>query len=122
MCKVKWGHHSEEEATWEREDDMKVKYLELFASQLSHPVLEGKPNANHVPARIRNSRTQRLHSWTSSHIARNNVKIGTLLHHDVQGIHKVINLSHNHNQSVNTKHSTIRQSQAVNWGFATNLI
>jgi hypothetical protein len=25
MCKVKWGHHSEEEATWEREDDLKAK-------------------------------------------------------------------------------------------------
>jgi hypothetical protein len=25
MCKVKWGHHSEEEATWEREDDLKDK-------------------------------------------------------------------------------------------------
>ena len=24
MCKVKWGHHSEEEATWEREDDLKA--------------------------------------------------------------------------------------------------
>jgi hypothetical protein len=33
MCKVKWGHHSEEEATWEREDDLKAKYHELFASQ-----------------------------------------------------------------------------------------
>jgi hypothetical protein len=33
MCKVKWGHHSEEEATWEREDDLRAKYLELFASQ-----------------------------------------------------------------------------------------
>jgi hypothetical protein len=32
MCKVKWGHHSEE-ATWEREDDLRVKYPELFASQ-----------------------------------------------------------------------------------------
>jgi hypothetical protein len=32
MCKVKWGHHSEEEATWEREDDLKGKYPELFAS------------------------------------------------------------------------------------------
>jgi hypothetical protein len=32
MCKVKWGHHSEEEATWEREDDLKSKYPELFAS------------------------------------------------------------------------------------------
>jgi hypothetical protein len=33
MCKVKWGHHSEEEATWEREDDLKAKYPDLFASQ-----------------------------------------------------------------------------------------
>jgi hypothetical protein len=33
MWKVKWGHHSEEEATWEREDDLRAKYPELFASQ-----------------------------------------------------------------------------------------
>jgi hypothetical protein len=33
MCKVRWGHHSEEEATWEREDDLMAKYHELFASQ-----------------------------------------------------------------------------------------
>jgi hypothetical protein len=33
MCKFKWGHHSEEEETWEREDDLKAKYPELFASQ-----------------------------------------------------------------------------------------
>jgi hypothetical protein len=33
MCKVNWGHHSEEEATWEREDDLKAKYPKLFASQ-----------------------------------------------------------------------------------------
>jgi hypothetical protein len=38
-------------------------------TSLSHPVLEGKPNANHVRARISNSRTQQLHNWTSSHIA-----------------------------------------------------
>jgi hypothetical protein len=36
---------------------------------MSHSVLEGKPNANHIRARIRNSRTHRLHNWTSSHIA-----------------------------------------------------
>jgi hypothetical protein len=29
---------------------------------LSHPVLEGKPNVNHVRARISNSRTQQLHN------------------------------------------------------------
>jgi hypothetical protein len=32
------------------------------AHHLSHPVLEGKPNANHVRARISNSRTQQLHN------------------------------------------------------------
>ena len=36
---------------------------------MSHPVLEGKPNANHIRARISNSRTQQLHNWTSSHNA-----------------------------------------------------
>jgi hypothetical protein len=33
MCKVKWGHHSKEEATCEQEDDLKAKYPELFAGQ-----------------------------------------------------------------------------------------
>jgi hypothetical protein len=33
MCKVKWEHHSEEEATWEREDGLKANYPELFAKQ-----------------------------------------------------------------------------------------
>jgi hypothetical protein len=33
MCKVKWNHHSEEEATWEHEDDLMAKYPELFANQ-----------------------------------------------------------------------------------------
>jgi hypothetical protein len=33
MCKVRWGHHSEEEATLEREDDLMAKYPELFAGQ-----------------------------------------------------------------------------------------
>ena len=31
-------------------------------TSLSHPILEGKPNANHVRARISNSRTQQLHN------------------------------------------------------------
>jgi hypothetical protein len=33
MCKVRWSHHSEEEATWEHEDDLMAKYPELFAGQ-----------------------------------------------------------------------------------------
>jgi hypothetical protein len=85
----------------------------LAPGQVSHPVLEGKLNANHVRARIRNSHTQRLHSWTSSH------GNSTLLHQDVQDIHRVINLSHKHNQSAGTERSTIRPSQAADWGFAT---
>jgi hypothetical protein len=32
------------------------------AAYVSHPVLEGKPNANHVRARISYSRTQQLHN------------------------------------------------------------
>jgi hypothetical protein len=44
---------------------------------LSHPVLEGKPNANHARVRIRNSHTQRLHNWTSSHIAQSKWQKGT---------------------------------------------
>jgi hypothetical protein len=31
--------------------------LLYLCAYMSHPVLEGKPNANHVRARIRNSRT-----------------------------------------------------------------
>jgi hypothetical protein len=51
-------------------DCLMVAYLPLFGARLvSHPVLEGKPNVNHVCVRIRNSRTQRLHNWTSSHNA-----------------------------------------------------
>jgi hypothetical protein len=56
---------------------------------MSHSVLEGKLNVNYVRARIRNSRTQRLHNWTSSHTAQNNSGKDTLLHQDVQDIHRV---------------------------------
>jgi hypothetical protein len=33
MCKVRWAHHSKEEATWEHEDDLMAKYPELFVGQ-----------------------------------------------------------------------------------------
>ena len=33
MCKVRWNHHTEDEATWEREDQMMAEFPELFASQ-----------------------------------------------------------------------------------------
>ena len=33
LCKVKWDHHTEEEATWEREEDLKQDHPHLFSSQ-----------------------------------------------------------------------------------------
>jgi hypothetical protein len=30
MCKVQWSHHSEEEATWEREDELVTEFPQLF--------------------------------------------------------------------------------------------
>ena len=35
MCRVQWSHHREAEATWEREDELKKTYPDLFASQPS---------------------------------------------------------------------------------------
>jgi hypothetical protein len=32
FCKVQWSHHTEEEATWEREDSLREDYPHLFAS------------------------------------------------------------------------------------------
>jgi hypothetical protein len=32
MCKVQWSHHTEDEATWELEEELRVDYLELFPS------------------------------------------------------------------------------------------
>jgi hypothetical protein len=50
---------------------------------LSHPVLEGKPNANHVRARINNSRTQQLHNMDIITQCSNSIKKGnsSRLHH-----------------------------------------
>ena len=30
MCKVQWNRYSEAEATWEREEDLRSQYLQLF--------------------------------------------------------------------------------------------
>jgi hypothetical protein len=51
--------------------------------RLSHPVLEGKPNANHVRARISNSRTHQLHNMDIITQCSNSIKKGnnSRLHH-----------------------------------------
>ena len=33
FCKVQWSHHTEEEATWEREEDLRQDHPHLFAGQ-----------------------------------------------------------------------------------------
>ena len=33
FCKVQWSHHTEEEATWEREEDLRKDHSHLFSSQ-----------------------------------------------------------------------------------------
>jgi hypothetical protein len=30
MCKVQWSNHAEDEATWEREDELKAEFPNLF--------------------------------------------------------------------------------------------
>jgi hypothetical protein len=31
MCKVQWSHHTEEEATWVREEELKVEFPSFFS-------------------------------------------------------------------------------------------
>jgi hypothetical protein len=33
MCKVQWSHHTEEEATWEREGELKAEFPSFFSNQ-----------------------------------------------------------------------------------------
>jgi hypothetical protein len=33
MCKVQWSHHTEEEDTWEREEELKAEFLSFFSDQ-----------------------------------------------------------------------------------------
>jgi hypothetical protein len=30
MCKVQWSHHTEDEATWEHEEQLRVDYPDIF--------------------------------------------------------------------------------------------
>jgi hypothetical protein len=32
MCKVQWSHHTEDEATWEHEEELRTDYPKLFLS------------------------------------------------------------------------------------------
>jgi hypothetical protein len=31
MCKVQWRHHTEEEATWEREEELNTEFPNFFS-------------------------------------------------------------------------------------------
>jgi hypothetical protein len=85
---------------------------------VSHPILEGKPNANHVRARISNSRTQQLHNMDIiTQCSNNNIKgeNNSRLHHILRHPHSLYN-----NQSAKMKRRDTRPSQAADWGFAAN--
>jgi hypothetical protein len=32
MCKVQWSNHTKEKATWEKEDQLKAEFLEIFSN------------------------------------------------------------------------------------------
>jgi hypothetical protein len=32
MCKVQWSHHGEDEASWEREEELRIEFPHLFPS------------------------------------------------------------------------------------------
>ena len=32
MCKVQWSHHGEDESTWEREEELRIEFPDLFPS------------------------------------------------------------------------------------------
>jgi hypothetical protein len=32
VCKVQWSHHTEEEATWEREEELKAEFPSFFSN------------------------------------------------------------------------------------------
>jgi hypothetical protein len=34
MCKVQWSHHGEDEATWEREEELRIDFSPSFPSFL----------------------------------------------------------------------------------------
>jgi hypothetical protein len=32
MCKVQWSNHTKDEATWEKEDQLKEEFLDIFSN------------------------------------------------------------------------------------------
>jgi hypothetical protein len=32
MCKVRWSNHTKDKATWEKEDQLKVEFLDIFSN------------------------------------------------------------------------------------------
>jgi hypothetical protein len=32
MCKVQWSNHTKDEATWEKEDQLKAEFLDIFSN------------------------------------------------------------------------------------------
>jgi hypothetical protein len=39
MCKVQWSHHGEDEATWEREEELRINYIPLYTCVSSKSII-----------------------------------------------------------------------------------
>jgi hypothetical protein len=40
MCKVQWSHHTEDEATWEHEDELRADYPQIISKRFLNLVGE----------------------------------------------------------------------------------
>jgi hypothetical protein len=41
ICKVQWSHHTEDEATWEHEEELRVDHPECFLNLMGEILLRG---------------------------------------------------------------------------------
>jgi hypothetical protein len=41
MCKIQWSHHTEDEATWEHEEELRADFPELFLNLEGEILLRG---------------------------------------------------------------------------------
>jgi hypothetical protein len=61
MSMVQWCHHTKEEATWEREEEMKVEFLSFLSICLNHEYeIHFKVDRFVTPYFSQNNKTQKL--------------------------------------------------------------
>ena len=53
MCKVQWSHHGEDEATWEREEELHIDFPHLFTIPCEWHILNNKIYSNKLGIMLR---------------------------------------------------------------------